>query len=53
MYEQKKTNRMYKEGDSGFALIESFADVWEQTDLPNEALKSDGFIKRRTKKEVE
>ncbi len=51
MYEQKETNRMYKEGESGFALIESFADVWEQTDLPNEALKGDGFIKKRGKKD--
>lgn len=51
MYEQKETNRMYKEGESGFALIESFADVWEQTDLPNEVLKGAGFIKKRGKKD--
>lgn len=52
MYEQKETNRIYKEGETGFALIESFADMWEQTDLPNEVLKGDGFTKKRAKKEV-
>lgn len=52
MYEQKETDRMYKEGESGFALIESFTDVWEQTDLLNEALKGDSFTKKRTKKEA-
>lgn len=51
MYEQKETGRIYKEGDTGFALIESFSDQWEQTDLPNEALKGAGFIKKRGKKD--
>lgn len=51
MYEQSGTGRMYKEGESGFALVESFTDTWEQTNLPNEALKGDGFAKNRGKKE--
>lgn len=51
MYEQKETNRIYKEGETGFALIESFTDVWEQTDLPNEALKGGNFTKKRSKKD--
>ena len=49
MYKQKQTDRIYKEGDSGFALIETYDGVFEQTDLPNEALKSDDFepVKKR------
>lgn len=43
MFKQKETSRIYKEGESGFALIETFDDVFEQTDLPNEALKGDLF----------
>lgn len=43
MYVNKTTSRVYKEGESGFALIETFDDVWEQTELPNEALKGDDF----------
>lgn len=43
MYEQKETKRIYKAGDSGFALIETDSDVWEQTQLPNEELKGDSF----------
>lgn len=33
-------NRRYKSGDNGFALIETFDDVWEQTDTPNEVLEA-------------
>lgn len=51
MYEQKETGRIYKDGESGFALIESYPNQWEQTDLPNYALKSDGFTKKRSKKD--
>ena len=49
MYKQKQTDRIYKEGDSGFAVVESFDGVFEQTELPNEALKGDGFepVKKR------
>lgn len=51
MYEQKETMRIYKEGDSGFALIESYPNQWEQTELPNDALKGAGFTKKRSKKD--
>lgn len=51
MYEQKETARIYKEGDSGFALVESYQNQWEQTELPNEALKGDEFTKKRSKKD--
>ena len=50
MYEQKETARIYKEGDLGFALIESYPNQWEQTELPNEAQKGAEFIKKRGKK---
>ena len=43
MYEQKETKRIYKAGESGFALIETDPDVWEQTQLPNDELNGDGF----------
>lgn len=51
MYEQKETMRIYKEGESGFAVIETDPNVWEQTDLPNDALKGAGFTKKRGKKD--
>lgn len=51
MYEQKETGRIYKEGDSGFAVIETFDGVFEQTELPNEALKGAEFTKKRGKKD--
>lgn len=49
-------NRRYKFGNDGFALIETFDDVWEVTDIPNSALESmtpegEEKPKRRTKKE--
>ncbi len=56
MYKQKQTDRIYKEGDNGFAVVESFDGVFEQTELPNEALKGDDFEpvkKRRTAAEKE
>ena len=43
MHKHKETNRIYKEGESGFALIETLEDVFEQTELLNEALKGDDF----------
>jgi hypothetical protein len=30
-------------GESGFALIETIEDVFEQTEIPNEALKGGAF----------
>ena len=49
-------NRRYKFGNDGFALIETFEDVWELTDVPNSALEGmtaevEEKPKRRTKKE--
>lgn len=43
MYAQKETKRIYKAGESGFALIESYPNQWEQTQLPNDKLNGDGF----------
>ena len=43
MHKHKETSRIYKAGESGLALIETFEDVFEQTELPNEALKGDAF----------
>lgn len=43
MFKHKETSRIYKEGESGFALIETFDGVFEQTDMPNDALKGDKF----------
>lgn len=52
MFKQKETSRIYKEGDSGFALIETFDGVFEQTELPNEALKGDKFEQAGEEKPV-
>ena len=43
MHKHKETSRIYKMGESGFALIETIEDVFEQTEIPNEALKGGAF----------
>lgn len=50
MYVKKETQRIYKKGDDGFALVLVEHEQWDLTDTPNEALDDAEFEKEKPAK---
>lgn len=47
MYVKRATERVYKKGDDGFALIHIEHEQWDLTDTPNDALEGAEFEKAK------